>query len=724
MQKSYHIGNMDCANCAREVEDGVARLDGVTAVRVDFASARMTLTGDVPFESVEARVKALGKTIHLESDEPVIKRYRPGVLGFWDFLISRRESQLALTGGALILITVVLSFIMDAPAFISVSYVVAMMTAIYPIARSGLNALVINRRFNINLLMTIAAVGAVIIGEYLEAAVVIFLFAIGESLEGFVTGKARDSLRGLISLKPRQATRRTSDRDHVVPVDALNIGDEIIVKPGEQIPMDGVVIAGESAVNQAPITGESVPVYKSDGATVYAGCINGEGALSVRVTHLAADNTLSRVIQLVEEAQSAKSPTQRVIDRFAEWYTPAVIVLAVLVASIPPIFFSAESGVWIYRALTMLVIACPCALVISTPVTIISAITAATRNGVLIKGGAHLEALGQINVIAFDKTGTLTHGQPTVTRYHSLRCAADHDDCDDCSEVLALAAAVERYSAHPLAHAVTSAAGARQLAEVYSASDIQSLTGRGVRGIVNGRTVTVGSHALFDAEYPRKADVCTMIDRVEQSGQTALLLHDGAELSGIITVIDQPREDSTKTVAELNALGIRTIMLTGDNASVAAEIARQTGVQDFRANLLPEDKASAIHDLQTGGQRVAMVGDGVNDAPALAMASVGVAMGGAGSAQALETADIALMQDDIHKLPYAIQLARFTRRIIRGNIALTFAVKAIFLGLAAAGMTTMWLAIFADVGMSLLVTLNGMRPLRLHAAKGRAQQAE
>ena len=713
MQHTYHIGNMDCANCAREVEDSVARLDGVDAVRVDFVSAKMTLTGDVPFDTLQTRVQALGKTIHpAGADMAPVQTYRPGVFGFWDYLISRRESQLALAGGALIVLALVLSLVLDSPNLISGLYTVAMMTALYPIARSGLNSLVINRSFNINLLMSIAAVGAVVIGEYLEAAFVIFLFAIGEALEGFVTDKARDGLRGLIALKPRQATRNTVDGEQVVSVDELNIGDVILVKPGEQIPMDGVVTTGESAVNQAPITGESVPVYKSDGATVYAGCINGDGALTIRVTHHAADNTLSRVIQLVEEAQSARSPTQRVIDRFASWYTPAVVVLAALVAMVPPLIFGADSAVWVYRALTMLVIACPCALVISTPVSIISAVTAAARNGVLIKGGAYLEALGSVDTIAFDKTGTLTHGRPQVTRSYSFRCSDTEDNCDECDEVLALAAAVERHSAHPLARAVTEAASARQLDSRYTAENVQSLTGRGVRGLVNRREITVGSQALFAGERSNGDSLIEIVRQAEQNGQTALLLHDGDDLRGLITVIDEPRADSRAAVAELNALGIQTVMLTGDNAAVATEIARQTGVTDFRAGLLPEDKASAIREMQASGQQVAMVGDGINDAPALALASVGVAMGGAGSAQALETADIALMQDDIAKLPYVVRLARFTQRIIRANIVLTFIVKALFLTLAAAGLTTMWLAIFADVGMSLMVTLNGMRPLR------------
>jgi Cd2+/Zn2+-exporting ATPase len=716
MEKTYHIGNMDCAHCAQEVEEGVRRLEGVSAVRVDFSTAKMTLTGDVPFEKLQSRVEALGKTVHQESEAPVIPTYRAGVLGFWDYLNERTETRLALIGGGLILVAIVASLVLGSSPLINLLYIVATLTALYPIAKSGLNALFINRKFSINFLMTVAAIGAIIIGEYLEGATVVFLFAIGEALEGFVTGKAREGLRGLIDMKPANAVQYSADGEEItIPVEALQIGDVIIIKPGEQIPMDGVVLSGESAVNQAPITGESVPVYKTVGETVYAGCINGDGLLRVEVTHLAKDNTLNRVIQLVEEAQSAKSPTQRVIDNFAQWYTPAVMVLAGLVAIVPIVFFNASSDVWIYRALTMLVIACPCALVISTPVSIISAVTAAARNGVLVKGGAFIEALGQIDVIAFDKTGTLTQGKPVATNYQSLACHDQTEQCAECDDVLALAEAVERYSAHPLAQAVVNAAESQRVAGKYSADDVQSLTGRGVQGLVDGRTVTVGSHALFDAEYPHDTAVCAMVDDAERQGQTALMVHDGEGVRGVITVRDEPRQDSKQAVSALNRLGIETVMLTGDNANVAGEIARETGVKSFRAGLLPQDKASAIQNLLNEGRNVAMVGDGVNDAPALALANVGIAMGGAGSAQALETADIALMQDDISKLPYAVKLSRFTTGIIRSNIAISFLVKAIFLGLAAVGLTTMWLAIFADVGMTLLVTLNGMRPLRMKA---------
>lgn len=722
-QQTYTIGNMDCANCAKEVETGVARLDGVKAVRVDFATSKMTLDGDVPFETLEKRVQALGKTITAEreadAEETPYTSSRGGIPGFWDYLTARHETQLALAGGSLILLTLMLSLLGLPARFAGVMYTIAMLVAVYPIAKSGLNTLLINREFNINLLMTIAAVGAIVIGEYLEAATVIFLFAIGESLEGYTADRARDSIRSLMQLKPTQALRLRDGAEETVHIRELRVDDRILVKPGERIPMDGEIAAGTSSVNQAPITGESIPVHKAKGDEVFAGSINEQGALEIRVTKLAEDNTLSRIIKLVEEAQSVRAPSQRIIDRFAHYYTPAVVVIAFFVAMIPPLLFNApfydtgEQTGWLYRALTMLVIACPCALVISTPVTVISAITAAARRGVLIKGGAHLEALGQVKAVAFDKTGTLTQGKPAVTVTRAADCETG-EVCFKCDDVLALAAAVERRSTHPLAQAVVQAADARQLGNTYApANDVQILAGRGVQGLIGGRLVTVGSHSLFDDEYMHGDSFCKLVEETEAAGQTTMLLSDGERVRGFIAVADAPRETSPDVVRQLNELGVSTVMLTGDNATVAAAVGAQVGVSDVRANLLPEDKVNAIHSLKAQHIHVAMVGDGVNDTPALAAATVGIAMGGAGSAQAMETADIALMADDLRQLPFAVRLARFARHIIQQNMALTFAMKLLFLLLAVGGGVTMWAAVFADVGMSLLVTLNGMRPLRL-----------
>lgn len=718
-EQIYNIGNMDCAGCAKEVETGVSKLSGVEQVQVDFMSGKMKLLGDVSYAELKTRVEALGKTIAdpAVATEPADEAaQRGGLLGFWDYLLARRETQMAVVGGAVVLLTAIATLLGLPETIASVLYTIGMLVTLYPIAKSGINGLRINRQFNINLLMTIAALGALVIGEYLESATVIFLFAVGEALEGYTTERARKSIKSLMSLKPMEATVLRGDQEQRIPVEQLAIGDEILVKPGEQIPMDGDVLTGASGVNQAPITGESVPVAKQSGDGVFAGSLNGEGTLTVKVTRLAADNTLNRIIKLVEEAQSVRAPSQRIIDRFASWYTPAVMVLATLVAFGPPLLLGApfydtatQQG-WLYRALAMLVIACPCALVISTPVTIISAITSAARRGVLIKGGAHLEALGQIKAFAFDKTGTLTTGQPIVTHYQTVDCA---DPCEKCDDVLAMAAAVERRTSHPLAEAVVRAAEGKQLTGQYApAQAVEMLAGRGVRGQVGGHTVTLGSHALFDDEFPHDETLCTEIRSVEAQGQTTMLLADNATVRGYIALADSPRETSKQVVAELNQMGYQTIMLTGDNPNVAQAVGDDVGVTDIRASLLPEQKVEAVQELREIHSMVAMVGDGINDTPALAAATVGIAMGGAGSPQALETADIALMSDDLTQLPFALRLAQLARDLIRQNIVLSFGVKLVFLLLAFFGLTTLWVAILADMGMSLIVTLNGMRPLR------------
>ena len=732
----YRIEGMDCANCARELEEGVGRLPGVQRVQVDFATSKMRLEGDVPLPVLRGRVESLGKRIGDQDAKPVVETGSPN---FLRYLLTRTETRLALLGAGIIVLGLILSFIAPLQAIAQPLYIVATIIALVPIARSGLNTLIINHDFNINLLMTVAAVGAILIGQTLEAATVVFLFAIGEALEGYTADRARDSLRSLMSLVPptalriRRASLQSSAGSNFIPigitaapteetvsVDDLNLDDLIRVKPGERIPMDGVITAGTSGVNQAPITGESIPVNKATGAEVFAGSINGEGALDIRVTRRAEDNTLNRIIRMVEDAQSVRAPSQRMIDRFAHYYTPGVMVLAALVAVVPPLlfnapFYSLADGTqgWLYRALELLVIACPCSLVISTPVTIISAITAAARRGVLIKGGAHLEALSNVKVFAFDKTGTLTQGKPAVTQTRSVDCETGVS-CEQCDDVLALASAVEQSSAHPLAKAVVDAAHTRGLDHTYAPAEaVTALAGRGVQGRINGKLVTVGSHSLFDAEHPHQHELCEMVDAAESNGQTTMLLSDGDRVRGFIALADEPRAESQTVIRDLQALGIQTVMLTGDNSAVAKAVGQSVGVDDVRAGLLPADKVDAVKDLVAKYGHVAMIGDGVNDTPALAAATVGIAMGGAGSAQALETADIALMADDLRQLPYAVRLARFARSVIRQNIIISIGLKLAILVLALSGSGTLWLAVFADVGMSLLVTTNGMRPLRL-----------
>lgn len=729
-RQTYRIQGMDCADCARTIQKGVSNLAGASDVEVDFVSGVLKFEGNIPHDVLQKRVEALGyrleeNTVPLSNiptaqPQPTSNTHIPeGVIEFFRYLLRERNTQFALAGGALLLVGVVAALLGAGETLVTALFVLATAIALYPVARSGINNLIINRDFNINLLMTIAAVGALLINEALEAATVVFLFAVGEALEGYTADRARQSIKSLMTLAPAQAVRLVNGREERVPVEALLIDDLILVKAGERIPMDGVVMGGESGVDQAPVTGESIPVHKAVGDEVYAGTIAGDGALTIRVLHRAEDNTINRIIRMVEEAQSARAPSQRLIDQFARVYTPAVVVIAALVAFIPPLLFNApfydtpdEHG-WLYRALSLLVIACPCALVISTPVTVISAITSAARRGVLIKGGAHLEALGRASAVAFDKTGTLTRGKPTVTAVRSTDCPTG-EACPQCDEVLALASAVERGSAHPLARAVVDAAAARGVSETYPTPvAVESLAGRGVQGRMqfNGgeRLVTVGSHRLFDDQHPHPAEFCGQVREAEANGQTTMLLSDGERVRGFIAAEDAVRLESADVIRSLNALGLHTVMLTGDHAAVAESVGQRVGVADIRAELLPADKVAAVRELEASRGHVVMVGDGINDTPALAAATVGVAMGGAGSAQALETADVALMADDLTQLPFAIRLSRFARRLIVMNVIVSFGIKALFIVLALFGVTSLWAAVLADVGTSLLVTLNGAR---------------
>ena len=713
-QQRYQIGNMTCAGCADEVQRAVSKLEGVDSARVDFISNTLHLEGDVEYNRLKARVESLGKTLVSQKAE---SSKRAGIPGFWDYLWGRSATRLAIYGGLLLLVALLLDGLRLVSADLAnVIYLLALALALKPIARSGINALRINREFNINMLMTIAALGALILGEYLEAATVIFLFAIGESLEGYTAERAWDSLHSLASLKPPTASRISGNETRVVPVEALRIDDRIRALPGEKIPMDGVVLSGHSRVNQASITGESLPVAKSRGDEVFAGSVNGEGVLEIRVSRLSQDNTLSRIIDLLQNARSLRAPSQRLIDRFARLYTPAVALTAVGVALIPPLFFggafwntATDSG-WLYRALAMLVIACPCALVISTPVTVVSAIAAAARRGVLIKGGLHLETLAQVKAIAFDKTGTLTSGRLKVTATHTNACD-ESQPCAPCDELISLAAAVEAQSSHPFAEAILASAQAHDL--VYATAErVKILAGQGVQGSVNGKQITIGSHSYFDHEFAHSSHLCATARQIETGGQSAVMVHDGDDVRGLIALADTPRDESRRVVAELREMGIQSMMLTGDNETVAQAVGEQVGVDSIRAELLPQDKVSAIKNLQARFRQVAMIGDGINDTPALASASVGIAMGGAGSAQAMETADIVLMADSLNQLPPTVRRARFAWRLIQQNILLSFGLKAVFLLLALTGNATMMAAVLADVGMSLAVTLNGMRALK------------
>ena len=612
------------------------------------------------------------------------------------------------------------------PAVIA-AFVAAIVTGGYYVARSGWAALRTARTLDMNALMSIAAIGAIFVGEWAEGAIAMFLFSLGNTLEGYTMDRARNAIRSLMDLSPRRATVLRGSQEQQVPVEELRVNDRILVRPGERIPMDGEILTGQSAVNQAPITGESLPVDKAAGDEIYAGSINGQGALTMRVTRLAADTTIARIIRMVEEAQAQKAPSQRFVDRFAQVYTPLVIAIAAGVAVLPPLVgwlagagtFGALLGEWVYRALVLLVIACPCALVISTPVSIVSAIASAARAGVLIKGGAHLESLGSLKVMAFDKTGTLTLGQPQVV---DIRCAThpeglDWRSCSACRQMLSDAAAIERQSEHPLARAIVTEAEAQGLAPApHLAEAVEAITGRGVRGQLGGHSLTLGTHTYIHESDPDLVEgpLCDAVHAAQAAGQTAMVVYDDCcGVRGYIAVADTLRPEVGKVLAALEEVGIEhTIMLTGDNQATAKAIAAAAGVDDVRAELMPEHKVAAIAAMLERYDAVAMVGDGVNDAPALARASVGIAMGAAGTDTALETADVALMADDLSRLPFAVRLSQDARRIIRQNVALSLGIKAVFLALAVAGLANLWMAVFADVGASLIVTLNGMRLLR------------
>jgi len=716
----YIIEGMDCADCAMKIEKGIRKLDRVQKVEIDFATGWLQIEGEASQDAVRKRVEALGyrmrdfQTAKLNG-KPL--RYPHPVTGFWRYLMSRHETRLAVIGGLLLALGFVGGISGVHPMIVRIVQVSALVVAGYPIARSGIKNLMINRDFDISLLMTIAAVGAILIGEIAEGATLIFLFAIAEALEGYTTDRARNVLAEMRDLAPSTAIRVSAAGDEIVPVETLRPGDHILVRPGDRIPMDGLIVSGASEVNQAPITGESMPVVKETGSEVFAATVNGSGEIIVKVTRLVQDTTLQRIIQRVAEAQSLRAPTQRFIDRFARIYTPIMVILALLVATLPPLLFgepffntAGERG-WAYRALALLVIACPCALVISAPVTILSAITQAARRGILIKGGVYLEALGGIGVFAFDKTGTLTHGEPAVTLVRSVDCNSG-ELCEHCNDVLGLAYSLEQRSTHPLARAIVSAAEAQGMAGIYGpAVDVRALPGRGVQGRVDGKIATIGSHHYFHSTHPHDILLCDWASVAELEGQTAMLVSDGDRVRGVIAVADKIRSTSQEVIHKLHELGLKAVMLTGDNATVAHAVAASIGIGIVRAGLMPEDKLTAVQNLTKEYGSVAMVGDGINDTPALAAATVGISMGGAGSQQALEAADVVLMADDLMQLPFAVQLSRFARRLMRANVAISLLTKLIFVTLAMSGITSMWLAVAADMGVSLLVTLNGMRAL-------------
>lgn len=762
------IVGMDCGSCAMTIENSMRKLPGVQSAAVSFTTETMEIVGDVGLEEIGRRLKELGYRLDVTEPAaaaaPVEAR---GAAGFMHFLFTQPPLRRAVVMTGLVILGLVT--LRGLPPVAGVEpltwlFTVAVVVAGAPVFVKGLRALIFGRRITIDLLMAIACVGAAGIGETGEAVTVILLFMLGEALEAYSAERARNSLRTLMALQPQEATvlhahagghdRNEHGQDHgeccsaddrledahehdegihdhqvVVPVEQVKVGERVLIRPGQRIPVDGEIVKGTSSVNEAPVTGESIPVLKAPADEVMAGTVNGEAALEVRVTRPAAEGTIARIARLVEQAQAQRSPQERFIDRFARWYTPAVVLLAALVVAIPVLAFGqplldtqgeqAAHG-WLYRGLTLLIIACPCALVISIPVTVVSGLTRLANLGILVKGGAQLDRLADVQVVAFDKTGTLTLGEPRVTGVRANGCehpAEQDGDCDSCDDVVATAAAVERGSEHPVAHAIVKAAGQRDVAHRFeTARNVKAHPGRGVSGEVGkGMKVAVGSGDMFDSQMTGWDEVFPRADEARQSGDTVMYVTRDDKVVGYIGVQDAVRDASGSALEELHEFrpAIRCVMLTGDHGQAAERVARRIGgIDELRAGLLPDEKLRAIEELRDQQGTIAMVGDGINDAPALARADVGIAMGGGGTAQAMETADVVLMQDNLSHVPMALRVARKARRVIKENIVLSLGLKLAFLALAVPGIATLWMAVVADVGATLLVTLNGMRMLR------------
>lgn len=677
-------------------------LDGVLDAQVNFGAAKITIYGDITIEEIEKAGAFENLKIRGEREQRGERL---------PFLKQKENIKVYISALFLIISWMFGHYYGEEHILPVIGYAGAILIGGYSLFLKGFKNL-IRLKFDMSTLMTIAIIGAAIIGEWGEGATVVILFAISEVLERYSMDKARRSMESLMDIAPKEAFIRRGTEEMVVNVEDIEIGDILIVKPGQKLAMDGVVLKGVSTINQAAITGESIPVGKMPSDEVYAGTLNEEGLLEIKVTKRVEDTTLAKVIHLVEEAQAERAPSQAFVDQFAKYYTPAIIVLAFFIAIVPPLLLGGNWNEWIYQGLAALVVGCPCALVVSTPVAVVTAIGNAARHGVLIKGGIYLEEAGALKVIAFDKTGTLTKGVPVVTDLLAFHGGSER-------ELLTITAALEKNSQHPLASAIMRKA--EELSLNFSdisgyVEDFQSITGKGIKAKIGGQLYYVGSPSLFEEVLTNRfsTELKAEITALQSTGKTVMLVGNEQEIFLMIAVADEIRESTCDVIHKLSELGIeKTIMLTGDNMGTAEAIGKQVGVTDIKAGLLPEDKLTYIKELRKGGLKVAMVGDGVNDAPALAAATIGVAMGGAGTDTALETADIALMSDDLKKLPYTIKLSRRALAIIKQNITFSLAVKALALLLVIPSWLTLWIAIFADMGATLLVTLNSLRLLKI-----------
>ncbi|PIC86570.1 heavy metal translocating P-type ATPase [Sporosarcina sp. P20a] len=690
----YRLQNLSCTSCAEKFEKNVRQIDSVEDVQLNFGASKLTVAGEASILQLEEAGAFDGIKVFPEKQR-IIKQHTP----FW----KKHENQTTIASLVLLLAGYAVSTANGANNWLSIAlFLSAILIGGFSLMKEGLTNL-FKLEFDMSTLMTIAVIGAALIGDWAEGAVVVFLFSVSEALESYSIDKARNSITSLIEIAPTTAIVLRGTKEFEVDVEDLRINDVILIKPGQKIAMDGEVIQGDSSVNQAAITGESVPVHKVLGDEVFAGTLNEEGVMQVRVTKLAEDTTIAKIIHLVEEAQAEKAPTQQFVDRFAKYYTPAILGISLLIMIIPPLLLGGVWGDWFYKGLVVLVVGCPCALVISTPIAIVTAIGNAARNGVLIKGGIHLEETGQIKVVAFDKTGTLTEGRPEVTDVVTVSTLTE-------DQVLQQAASIEKYSQHPLASSIMRAAEKLPLG-LLAVEQFQSITGKGAKAMIGEHLVHVGSPNLFREMNTVEASIEQQILTLQKQGKTVMLVWSEAGLEGIIAVADQVRKSSLKVIEKLHEMGKKTVMLTGDNQSTALAIGAQLGLSEVKAELLPDQKVEMIKSLSQYG-KVAMVGDGVNDAPALATANVGIAMGGAGTDTALETADIALMADDLEKLPYTIKLSARTKQIILQNISIALGLKVIALLLIIPGWLTLWMAVMADMGATVIVVLNSLRLMK------------
>ncbi len=692
---SFRIEAMDCPTEQTLIQHKLGKMSGIQKLEFNLINRVLGVWHELPStDPIRDAIGSLGMQADLIDEGVSEDTVTPAP-------VKKSWWPLALSGVAAVAAEAI-HFTNTAP-----NWVVALI-ALVAIFSSGLTTYkkgwiaLKNRNLNINALMSIAVTGAVLIGQWPEAAMVMFLFTVAELIEARSLDRARNAIGGLMQLAPETATVQRDGQWVDIEVKHVALGSLVRVKPGERIGLDGEVVAGQSSIDQAPITGESLPVEKTIGDKVFAGTINQSGSLEYRVTAAANHSTLARIIHAVEAAQGARAPTQRFVDRFSKIYTPAVFAMALAVAVIPPLFMNALWFDWIYRALVLLVVACPCALVISTPVSIVSGLAAAARKGILIKGGVYLEMGHKLDYLALDKTGTITHGKPVQTDYVVL-------DASLGDEAKAISASLAGRSDHPVSQAIAKAANL----DVHLPVDaFEALAGCGVQGEVQGRLYYLGNHRLVHEAGLCSAELEARLEALESQGKTVVLLFDVSGPLALFAVADTVKTSSREAIAQLHALRVKTVMLTGDNPHTARAIAAQVGMDQARGNLLPTDKLQAIEDLFAQDHRVGMVGDGINDAPALARAQIGFAMAAAGTDTAIETADVALMDDDLRKIPAFIRLSRATSVVLKQNIALALVIKVIFLGVTFAGMATMWMAVFADMGVSLLVVFNGLRLLR------------